>query len=55
MFSVELKLFWLIINCLKRLDLKAINMVSLYIKKHTESKIENVFEKSFDSKFCKIA
>ena len=42
------------INCLKRLDLRAINMVSLCIQKHTESEIENVFEKRFDSKFCKI-
>ena len=30
-------------------------MVFLYIKKHIESKIENVFYKRFDSKFCKIA
>jgi len=31
------------IDCLKRLDLRVINMVSLYIQKHTESEIENVF------------
>ena len=55
MFSVELKLIWLMINCLKRLDLRAINMISLCIKKNTESEIENVFEKRFDSNFCKIA
>jgi len=30
-------------------------MISLCIKKHTESEIENVFDKRFDSKFCKIA
>jgi len=31
------------INCLKRLDLRGINMVSLCIKKYTESEIENIF------------
>jgi len=30
-------------------------MVSLCIKKYTESEIEIVFEKRFKSKFCKIA
>jgi len=35
MFSVELKLFWLMINCLERLVLRAINMVSLLISKTT--------------------
>jgi len=43
MFSVELKLFLLMINCLKRLDLRVINMVVFCIKKHIESEIENVF------------
>jgi len=37
------------INCLKLLDLRAINMVSLYIKKHTESEIENVFLEEIQS------
>jgi len=50
MFSVELKLIWLVINCLERLVLRAINMVSLCIKKDTESEIEIVFEKRFDTK-----
>jgi len=31
------------INYLKRLDLRAINMVSLCIQNHTKSEIENVF------------
>jgi len=48
LFSIDLKLFWLMINCLKRLDLRATNMVSLYIQKDIECEIENVFEKRFD-------
>jgi len=32
-----------VINCLNRLDLRAINLVTLHIKKYIESKIENVF------------
>jgi len=54
MFLDELKLIWLMINCLKWLDLRVIHIVSLCIKKHTKSEIENVFEERFDSKFCKI-
>ena len=53
MFLVELKLFWLMIDCLEQLVLRAINMVSLCIKKYTKSKIEIIFEKRFKSKFCK--
>jgi len=61
MFSIELKLFWLMIDCLERLVLKAKNMVSLWISKkkkktqQQESEIETVFEKRFKSKFCKIS
>jgi len=50
LFSVELKLIWLVINCLEWLVIRAINMVSLCILKHTKSEIEIVFEKRFDSK-----
>ena len=38
------------IDCLKRLVLRAINMVSLCIQIYTKSEIEIIFEKRFDTK-----
>ena len=43
------------IDCLKRLDLRVINMITLYIQNIKKNEIENVCEKRFDSKFGKIA
>jgi len=42
------------IDNLKRLDLRAINMITLYIKKNTKSEIETFFRRDLIQSFARL-
>jgi len=54
LFLVYLKLFWLMIDCLKWLDLRAINMITLNIQNIKKERLKTFFRRNLIQSFARL-